>query len=481
MSDDENPSAADALKSPLAIAAIAAALVPFFVHISSQSSTTVNGVTQTVFRDYVAIGGGALALLAAILFALTGAGPKAVKAGVAAVVALLGAYHVVHGLGLDRRDTSMGSTEPVAAAAATGCSEATAAPCQAACEGGDGKACDTYGVALDNGTGGLKKDSAAALTWFLKGCDAKYGNACVNGATLAASSRLKLEGGQAQALGLAQKGCELGEAEGCNTAGVALDNGEGVPEDSKAAAVLFKKACDGKFALGCRNLALLKKKGRGVEKDLPAALALYEQACTLGSGGACNTLGVAYDNAEGVEQDSAKAYKLFAKACAAEDGEGCLNQAVLTRNGRGTAKDPAAAVPLLGRGCEAGEERACDEYGVELALGEFVEKDFDGAVKSFVKACEGGSLSGCLNLGISYRDGEGVEKDQDRAIEYFQKVCDAKEEKAEKACALLGIELAEHDFAKAKPLLQAGCKAGFKDACALMKKGGKKAPPKKKK
>lgn len=55
---DPGPSA-----PPMAVAAVAAGVIPFFVSVSEQSSVTSPGMTTTSYLDYVALVGGVAALL----------------------------------------------------------------------------------------------------------------------------------------------------------------------------------------------------------------------------------------------------------------------------------------------------------------------------------------------------------------------------------------------------------------------------------
>ena len=56
-----------------------------------------------------------------------------------------------------------------------------------------------------------------------------------------------------------KRGCDQGNAAGCNHLGLLYEHGRGVANDSNRAADLFKKACDEGNDLGCRNLSRLKK------------------------------------------------------------------------------------------------------------------------------------------------------------------------------------------------------------------------------
>lgn len=90
-------------KTPLAIAALASALLPFFVHFTSSSTRTTNGVVVAdFFRDYPAIGGGGLAVVLGLVLLASKSAAMGVKGPLAGLCVVLGAYHLFHGFGLDR-------------------------------------------------------------------------------------------------------------------------------------------------------------------------------------------------------------------------------------------------------------------------------------------------------------------------------------------------------------------------------------------
>jgi hypothetical protein len=91
------------LFSPVLIAALVFGALPFVFHMSSSSSSTVNGVTEVVFRDWVAVGAGAIAAVISVI-AVTGAlkpGPqRSTRIGIAVAALGLGLVQVVRGFGL---------------------------------------------------------------------------------------------------------------------------------------------------------------------------------------------------------------------------------------------------------------------------------------------------------------------------------------------------------------------------------------------
>ncbi len=89
--------------SRVVIAALVCGAVPFVFHVTSSSSTTVNGATEVVFRDWVAIFAGALGAViavAAVVAALKVGPQRSARVAVAVAAMGLGLLQVVRGFGL---------------------------------------------------------------------------------------------------------------------------------------------------------------------------------------------------------------------------------------------------------------------------------------------------------------------------------------------------------------------------------------------
>lgn len=80
------------------------AALPFFIHYSASSSTTVNGVvTSSSFIDYVALAGGGIAVLFGIvslaLLGKTAPTKKSLRAALGGGLLLVGVFQLLRGLG----------------------------------------------------------------------------------------------------------------------------------------------------------------------------------------------------------------------------------------------------------------------------------------------------------------------------------------------------------------------------------------------
>ena len=90
--------------SGMGIAAVAAALIPFFAHYTTSSSLSENGeLVSSTYRDYVALAGGALAIVlggVAVLGALKATEQRNLRLGLVGGAIALGVLQVLRGLGV---------------------------------------------------------------------------------------------------------------------------------------------------------------------------------------------------------------------------------------------------------------------------------------------------------------------------------------------------------------------------------------------
>jgi TPR repeat protein len=120
-----------------------------------------------------------------------------------------------------------------------------------------------------------------------KRCDEGKADDCRRLAVAFQMGRAPIAKDEARATFLFEKGCALGSAMSCLSAGQMYEYEHGVARDSGKAAGYYEKACDAGFAPGCYNFAIMLENGRGVPRDLAKALANYDMACKAGSQTAC--------------------------------------------------------------------------------------------------------------------------------------------------------------------------------------------------
>ncbi len=95
-------------------------------------------------------------------------------------------------------------------------------------------------------------------------------------------------------------------------------------QGDRAAADLYRRGCDGGDAIGCNNLGVMAEMGRGgVASDERRAAALYEGACEGGSNNACSSFGWFLFQGRVVTQDKARGVALLRKGCAGGNTWGC--------------------------------------------------------------------------------------------------------------------------------------------------------------
>jgi hypothetical protein len=164
---------------------------------------------------------------------------------------------------------------------------------------------------------------------------------------------------RSRSVGLYERICSEGNAQGCFTLGELYKDGREVPQNEGRAATLFEKACNGGVALGCNSLGVLYKDGRGVPQDERRAATLFETACTGEVAQGCFNLGLQYVRGRGVPQDERQAATFFEKACTGEVAQGCFNLGVLYKEGRGVSQDERRATSLFQTACQGGMSTAC--------------------------------------------------------------------------------------------------------------------------
>jgi hypothetical protein len=127
----------------------------------------------------------------------------------------------------------------------------------AACQAGNGAACNDLGVSYERGYG-------TAPRW-------------------------------GKALEQFERACRAGSPDGCNNQGAMLERGGNGARDLERARELYQHACEKGSALGCSNLGALYAKGKGVPRDEADARWLFERACQKGCATGCNNLIALYE------------------------------------------------------------------------------------------------------------------------------------------------------------------------------------------
>jgi TPR repeat protein len=380
-------------KSLLILGGIAGA-VPFVITMSSSSTSTVNGrVVASHFRDWLAVGGGAVAALCGVLALVAVVRSRdrnrAMLIAAAVGVLALGGYQIARGLGVfaakaeptNELATRVDFEPPPPPSTPRPVDPATCA---------DPDACISLGNKLEEAN-----DLAGALTAYTRGCELGGKGSCFN-AGLFWEQGKPGPADPVKAVALFTRGCDAGDGDSCEHLALHLVNGaEGVGKDEPRAFELFAKACAGGTYSSCYSLGVLHRDGQGTKVDHAKAIAAFTTGCDQNNGLSCDALALAHLFGEGTKKDSARAVELFEKACAASDGS-CANLAALLGEGKVMKKDTVRARVLAEKACAAGSPRGCHN------LASIFEDDGRGgpddrarALELWKQACADGFQASC--------------------------------------------------------------------------------------
>jgi len=165
----------------------------------------------------------------------------------------------------------------------------------------------------------------------------------------------------------AEKACASGSAQGCSDLADLLDEGDGLPRDSRREDELYRRACDGGIALACEEFAFNVAEGKGAPKDRALAAAYYQKACEGGDGVGCWYLGLAYADGAGVRKSAANAASSYQRGCELGSGSACHNFSQCLARGIGVPRDAARAKALMDRAYAILATRVADEAMQEVA------------------------------------------------------------------------------------------------------------------
>ena len=309
-----------------AIAGGVVGAIPFAVHFANTSSTTVNGeVTSFVYRDWVAVACGVVAIMLGVI-ATAMARNEQLQRGLAFAagigVILLGGAQIARGFGVFEDpggSSSSGSHTSVSI-------ETTHAPVveQAPEPKGDPKSpetCPDADVCFDLALALEKTDPAGSTKAYARSC-------------------------------------ELGANNGCFNTG--FDYTHQQPPDNVKALRYFKLACDNDHAAACNEIGRIVGTGDGGQKvDFAVANEMFEKSCNLGDAQGCANLGIMYDQGSGVKQDATKARELYEKGCEGKISNACFNLGLFREKGLGGKKDIAGAKSAYTEACDQGDDDAC--------------------------------------------------------------------------------------------------------------------------
>jgi hypothetical protein len=150
------------------------------------------------------------------------------------------------------------------------------------------------------------------------------------------------------------KGCELGNARSCGASGNLAMRGEG--GQSKATAEKFyAKGCDHLDATSCINYGHAVERGDFGKKDAPRAVELYRRSCDLGNAAGCADAGFRLIKGEdGVTRNVNDGLSILAVGCSARKPAVCQMLSDIFRKGKVVPANPDKASEYHAYACESG-------------------------------------------------------------------------------------------------------------------------------
>ena len=268
-----------------------------------------------------------------------------------------------------------------------------------------------------NGTG-VKKDEAKGINYYLKAAHAGYAPAQHGLGYYYSNHKKDKLGIHYYTLAAKQKFiisiCNLGDC---------YNEGTGVKQNLKKAALLYKIGASLGESICMNNLGWLYQNGYGVKKDLKKAVVLYKRSIAMKCSGAYESLGYLYAHGVGVKQDIAKAKMLFKQSIALDkDAYSQADLGLLYENE--WRKDEAVSLYKLSaaQGNGLGQYLLANHYSKnknELAKS---QKYYKLAVASFekdIKAYDANDTE-MFYLAQCYEHGLGVARNPKKARYYYE-------------------------------------------------------------
>lgn len=191
-------------------------------------------------------------------------------------------------------------------------------PLTAVCEKNDGFQCFRLAELYQQGKGG-PVDLAKAAEVYEKSCAADYPEACERRSDLARDG----QGTPEIEYEYAVKACTGGRQLACTRAGQQLAAGRGVQSDLVQAIEMFQKGCKLGDIDGCTGAGDLLLLPQSSAEAKARGLTAFINACAGHSGYGCLKAGVAFHDGVGTKRDVTKAEQHFTRACEFQIADGC--------------------------------------------------------------------------------------------------------------------------------------------------------------
>lgn len=186
---------------------------------------------------------------------------------------------------------------------------------KAACDGGDVEQCAEYArLLVEAGDSWAEAEKYSALA-----CNGGKKQACFNLGLILEKGMGVVEADPAASRDAYRMGCDLQEADACNSYGMFLVEGFGGPPSVQAGIKIWETECSKAHpensAQACNNLWITYADGVEVPIDLPNVKLYAQLACDLQDASSCGQLGMMYQEGIGVEPDPTQAEHYLTMSC----------------------------------------------------------------------------------------------------------------------------------------------------------------------
>ncbi len=238
--------------------------------------------------------------------------------------------------------------------------------------------------------------------------------------------------------------------------GICHEFGQGVDEDPKRAAALYRESAEQGNAKGQCYLARCFGHGIGVAQDSVQAVHWLRLAAEQGESWAQVQLAWQLQVGEGVAKDEAAAGAWLRRASDRGSVDAIWRLGECYANGRGVAVDLAEARALFLRAAELGSPTAQSLLARCYERGTGVRKDLNEAARWYSRAVEGGDIDAHAAVGWLMVKGNGVEKKVERGLSLLRYASSKGHRRAGVflAYCLCGGAGMQADYQQAIPLLR---------------------------
>lgn len=214
----------------------------------------------------------------------------------------------------------------------------------------------------------------------------------------------------------------------------------------------LKKAAERGDAVAQFELGVAYDEGNGVPQDYKAAVSWYRKAAEQGNAKAQFNLGLMYCAGQGVLEDCKEGAAWLRKAANQGDANAQFKLGVIYRSGLDVPKDNSEAAGWFRKAAEQGSQDAQTDLGAMYERGEGMPQNYAEAVNWYRKAAEQGDGHAQVFLGYMYRYGKGIAQNYVESYKWYL-LAAAQDNKSDQA-EMIGLqsEMTREQVAEAQKL-----------------------------